>query len=56
MKKLRAALRDKFGPRCYRINCRAEVEVYGPMPNTGIIGWYFYGYLEDMHHWFDLEA
>jgi hypothetical protein len=56
MNKLRAALRDKFGPRRYRIRQRGEVEVYGTMPNTNIVGWYFYGYIEDMHHWFDLEA
>ncbi len=56
MNKLRAALREKFGPRRYRITCRAEVEVYGtPIPNTNVSGWYFFGYLEDMHHWFDLE-
>ena len=55
MEKLRAALRDKFGPRRYRIRQRGEVEVYGTMPNTGTVGWYFYGYVEDMPHWLDLE-
>jgi len=55
MAKLRAALRDKFGLGRYRIRQSGEVEVHGTIPNTGIVGWYFYGYLEDMHHWFDLE-
>jgi hypothetical protein len=55
MKKLRAALRDKFGPRRYRISQRGEVVVYGAMPNTNAVGWYFYGYIEDMPHKFDLE-
>jgi hypothetical protein len=55
MAKLRAALRDKFGPRNYRINCRGEVHVFGVMKNTNRFGWFFFGYLEDMYQWFDLE-
>ena len=55
MAKLRAALRDKFGLGRYRIRQRGEVEVYGTIPNTGIVGWYFYGYIEDMPHRLDLE-
>lgn len=55
MRKLRDSLREKFGPRRYRITWNAEVHVYGQLPNSNYSGWYFYGYLEDMHHWFDLE-
>ncbi len=55
MQKLRFALRTKFGSRKYRITKRGDVNVYGVIPNTNTVGWYFYGYLEDMHYWFDLE-
>jgi len=56
MKKLRAALREKFGPRNYRINCRGEVHVFGVMKNTNRFGWFFFGYVEYMYQWFDLEG
>jgi hypothetical protein len=38
---LRAALRENFDR--YRITATDQVEVYGVMPNTNQIGWYFYG-------------
>ena len=53
MKKLRAALRAKFGARQYRITRRGEVHAYGMLPNSAIIGWFFFGYVEDMPHWLD---
>ena len=41
--KLRAALREKYGPRCYRITRGGDVHVYGKMPNSDIVGWWFMG-------------
>ena len=56
MKKLRAALRAKFGARQYRITRRGEVHAYGVLPNAAVIGWYFFGYIEDMPDRLDLES
>lgn len=46
-KKIRAILRDTFGNRSYRITRDSEVHVYGQMPNSEEVGWYFFGHLED---------
>ena len=43
IKTLRAALRAKFGPRCYRITRNDEVHVYGLMPNSQTVGWWLMG-------------
>lgn len=56
MKKLRAALRAKFGARQYRITRRGEVHAYGLCPNSIVIGWYFFGYIEDMPDRLDPES
>lgn len=47
LRALRAALRARFGARRYRITRDAEIHVYGQMPNTNIVGWWFFGYVED---------
>jgi hypothetical protein len=46
MIKLRAALREKYGPRCYRITRTGDVHVYGQMPNTDVVGWWLMGDVE----------
>lgn len=43
----RAALRDRFGARNYRITQTLEIHVHGQMPNSGLVGWYFFGYATD---------
>ena len=47
MTKLRAALRERFGARRYRVT-RGEVHAYGAMPNSIVTGWYFVGYIADI--------
>ena len=44
IKRIRQALRDKFGDRKYRITKYGEIHVYGTMPNTDREGWYLFGY------------
>lgn len=44
---IRAALRNEFGPRKYRITSSGEIHVYGTMPNTNREGWYLYGWVGD---------
>lgn len=47
LRTLRGLLRDKYGPRKYRITKNDEVHAFGTMPNTEKTGWYFAGYLSD---------
>ena len=42
IKTLRAALRAKYGARCYRIT-QNEVHIYGLMPNSQTVGWWLMG-------------
>jgi len=49
---IRAALRNAFGARRYRITKTGEVHVFGRMPGTDRDGWFFFGYVGDR----DLEA
>ena len=51
MIKLRAALRKKYGPRCYRITRTGEVQVYGKMPNSDIVGWWLMGDIPTAELW-----
>lgn len=44
---IRAALRNQFGARQYRITAAGEIHVHGVMPNTGIVGWWLYGWMGD---------
>ena len=55
MNKIRAQLRARFGARKYRITRRGDVDVYGRLPNSNYVGWYFFGYIEDMPIYFALE-
>lgn len=43
---IRAILRNAFGPRGYRITREGEIHIYGQMPNTDQVGWYFFGHLD----------
>lgn len=40
---IRAALRNAFGDRKYRITRDGEIHVFGTMPNTNQQGWYLFG-------------
>jgi hypothetical protein len=51
IKTLRAALRAKFGPHCYRITKNDEVHVYGLMPNARTVGWWLMGDLLSAELW-----
>lgn len=44
---IRAALRNAFGARQYRITATGEIHVYGQMPNSIVTGWYLYGWVGD---------
>ena len=41
--KLRAALRAKYGARKYQITRDDEVHIYGLMPNSQTVGWWYMG-------------
>jgi hypothetical protein len=43
---IRAALRNEFGARQYRITRDGEIHVYGTMPNTNTVGWYLCGTID----------
>lgn len=45
---IRAALREEFGARQYRITSTGEIHVYGEMPNTNEVGWWLYGWIDDV--------
>ncbi len=49
-RQLRALLRRDYGSRKYRITSGStpEVHVYGRMPNTNKVGWWFRGWLCDV--------
>jgi hypothetical protein len=55
MTEIRKALRAKFGARRYRITRSGELHVYGVMPNSNSVGWWFYCYVEDLPMWFGPE-
>ena len=44
---LRSYLRNRLGPRYYRITKGDEIHVYGRRPNTNQEGWYFWGYTSE---------
>ena len=55
MQKLRAALRAKYGPRCYRITRTGDVHVYGLMPNSPVIGWWLMGDIDHAKCWMNID-
>ena len=44
---IRNILRNTFGARSYRITRDDEIHVYGQMPNSSEVGWYFFGWVGD---------
>ena len=54
-KALRAALRAKFGARCYRITRTSEVYVYGLIPHTRTAGWWLMGDIIGAELWLGLH-
>lgn len=44
---IRQCLRYWFGARRYRITCTGEIHVYGEMPNSKAVGWWFFGWIGD---------
>ena len=50
-KKLRELLRRDYGNRNYRITRDNEVHVYGKMPNSTVVGWWFLGHIA----WVELD-
>jgi hypothetical protein len=55
-KKLRDALRVKYGPRCYRITRTGEVHIYGPMPNSRVTGWWLMGDIDHAYTRLGIDA
>jgi hypothetical protein len=55
-KKLRDALRVKYGSRCYRITRTGDVHVYSPMPNSRVTGWWLMGEIDHAYTWMGLDA
>ena len=55
--KLRFALREKYGARCYRITrgAEAEVHIYGQMPNNSNFGWWLMGDILTAELWLGLH-
>jgi len=56
MTKLRAALRSKYGARCYRITRTGEVHIYGPAPHSRVVCWWLMGDLQTACWWMEIEA
>ena len=52
---LRAALVDQFGKRHYKITRTGDVHVYGPMPNSRIVGWWLMGDILNAELWLGLH-
>lgn len=44
---IRAALREQFGARKYRITADGEIHIYGTMPNANTVGWWLCGRSDD---------
>ena len=42
---IRAALRNAYGDRMYRITRDGEIHVYGTIPNSNTEGWWLFGYV-----------
>jgi hypothetical protein len=40
---IRAALREKFGARRYRIDAAGYIHAFGRAPNSQFTGWYLFG-------------
>lgn len=47
-RKVRTALRQKYGTGKYRITAADEVHAYGAMPNSGQYGWYLVGSVDSV--------
>jgi hypothetical protein len=56
IKKLRAALREKYGTRCYQINRRGEVHIYGPAPSSQVVCWWLMGDIRTAFWWMGIDA
>jgi hypothetical protein len=56
MTKLRAALRAKYGARCYRITRTGEVHIYGAAPNSCVVCWWLMGDIDTALMWMGVEA
>ena len=54
-KKLRAALRARYGAGRYRITENDEVHIYSLMPNCNIIGWWLMGDILTAELWMGLH-
>ena len=47
-RKVRTAMRQKYGTGKYRITAADEVHAYGAMPNSGQYGWYLVGSVDNV--------
>ena len=47
LRSIRFALQAKYGPRQYRITRDGSIHVYGRLPNSGIVGWWYLGQVGD---------
>lgn len=55
-KKLRDALRAKYGARCYRVTRTGEVHIYGPAPSSQVVCWWLMGDIQTACLWMGVEA
>lgn len=55
IKKLRAALREEYGARCYRITREGDVHVYSPAPNSSVVCWWMMGDIAHALTWAGLD-
>ena len=58
IKIIRAAMREKYGARKYRIVGTAgceEVHVYSRMPNSNLVGWWLMGDLVAAECWLGID-
>ncbi len=45
--KVRKILRKLYGPKQYRIKSTGEINVYVKLPNSDVVDWLFFGWLDD---------
>ena len=55
IKRIRAALINKYGKRNYRITSSEDVHVYSIMPNSNTLGWWLMGDLWHAEDWLGID-
>ena len=44
---IRKMLRELYSSRQYRITRTGQIDAYGQMPNSNVVGWWLFGWVGD---------